>query len=287
MDFKHDLTEISKKELNNVGIKVPKEWNDYTTCIKYVDIHHRFFNSSEPYMVAYSRELKRRLPLLASDEQKAIQDIEERLRSCKPITPYMSHLLKTTSLKKSDFLLKNWNIYHLHLEKDSEKYTNRNLLFFQPQGHIVHFIDVRPHPTGDKWFDRGLFDIIYDNWPFLLIFRPDIKPTEPVPDDKVHKLLQHYVTVVPFRGGCLFPTNLGVVSSGDSSLAARKVNRIFNEFTSWELYLKEHERDIKREMRKQKLSVPSSLDYKLEIESGYFIAYEVHTQVKIQMFKVP
>ena len=134
MNFKHDLAEISKKELNEAGIKVPQEWNDYTTCIKYVDIQHRFFDSSVPYMVAYSRELRRKLPTLTDDEQRAIQDIAERLRTCKPLTPYMSHLLRTISVKKSDFLLKNWNIYHLHLEKDSERHTNRNLLFFSRKG---------------------------------------------------------------------------------------------------------------------------------------------------------
>ena len=29
-----------------------------------------------------------------------------------------------------------------------------------------------------------VFDIIYDNWPFLLNYRPDMKPTVTVPDER-------------------------------------------------------------------------------------------------------
>ena len=46
MNFKHDLAEISRKELNQAGIVVPRDWDDHTVCVKYLDIHHRFFDSS-------------------------------------------------------------------------------------------------------------------------------------------------------------------------------------------------------------------------------------------------
>ena len=61
MNFKHDLAEISRKELNKAGIVVPSEWDDYTVCMKHLDIHHRFFDSSVSYMVAYSKELKKKI----------------------------------------------------------------------------------------------------------------------------------------------------------------------------------------------------------------------------------
>ena len=75
MNFKHDLAEISRKELNKAGIVVPSEWDDYTVCMKHLDIHHRFFDSSVSYMVAYSKELKKKLPNLTLKEQYAIKDI--------------------------------------------------------------------------------------------------------------------------------------------------------------------------------------------------------------------
>lgn len=287
MDFKHDLAEISKLELHKEGIRVPKEWDDYQICMKYLEIHHRWFDSSVPYVSVFSRELWKKLPLLTSEERVAIRDIANRLMTCQPITPYMSRDIRAISVKKSDFLVKNWNIYHLHLEKAPERYTNPNLLFFQPEGQVVHFIDVRPHPKGASWFDRGLFDIIYDNWPHLLIYRPDIKVTLPVPDEGVHELLKESVALIPFREGSLFPTNLGVVASGDSSLAVRTTDNIFNRLTECQLDLNKRKSEIKKLIRKEGIRPPVDLDYKLIVENGFFVAYERQTHVKIRLFPAP
>ena len=287
MDFKHDLAEISRQELHKEGIIVPKEWDDYRICMKYLELHHRWFDSSVAYISVFSRELWEKLSLLTSEEQAAIRDIVNRLKTCQPLTPYMSRDIHAISVKKSDFLLKNWNIYHLHLEKTTKRYTNSNLLFFQPQGQVVHFIDVRPHPKGAEWFDRGLFDIIYDNWPHLLIYQPGIRPTLPVPDESVHEFLKAAITLIPFREGSLFPTNMGVVASGDSGLAARTAGKIFNRLTECQLDLTERKAEIRKLIRKKGIKPPAELDYELIIENGFFVAYERQTYVKIRMFPVP
>ena len=287
MNFKHDLAEISKKELHKEGIKVPKEWDDYRICMKYLEIHHRWFDSSVPYMVVFSRELWRKLPRMTFAEQAAIRDIVNRLKSCQPITAYMSKDIRAISVKKSDFLLKNWNIYHLHLERTPERYRNPNLLFFQPLGRVVHMIDVRPHPKGTAWFDRGLFDIIYDNWPHPLIYMPGVKPTLPVPDEGVHELLKRMGSFIPFRNGSLVPTNLGVSASGDSTMAVMTANRIFNSLTQWQLELAERGAEIRELIRGAGLEPPAELDYTLIVEDGFFVAYEVQTHAKFRMFPVP
>ena len=287
MNFKHDLAEIAKKELHKEGIKVPKEWDDYRICMKYLEIHHRWFDSSVPYMVVFSRELWRKLPRMTFAEQAAIQDIVNRLKSCQPITAYMSKDIRAISVKKSDFLLKNWNIYHVHLERTLERYRNPNLLFFQPMGQVVHMIDVRPHPKGEAWFDRGLFDIIYDNWPHLLIYMPGVKPNLPVPDDGVHELLKKATSLIPFRKGALLPTNLGVAASGDSALAVRNADRIFNSLMQWQMELTDREAEIRELIRGVGLEPPAELDYTLIAEDGFFVAYEVQTHVKIKRFSAP
>lgn len=287
MNFQYDLAEISKKELHKDGIRVPKEWNDYQVCMKYLELHHRLFNSSVPYLSVFSRELWKKFPLLTWEEQAAIRDIVNRLKTCQPLTPYMSRDIHAISVKKSDFLLKNWNIYHLHLENTPGRYMNSNLLFFQPKGHVVHFIDVRPHPKGAAWFDRGLFDIIYDNWPHLLIYQPDVRATLPVPDEGVHELLKSAITLIPFREGSLFPTNMGVAASGVSNLAVRTVGKIFNRLAEWQLKLSAQKTEIRRLIRREGMKPPVELDYELTIEEGFFVAYEIQTHVKIRMFPVP
>ena len=67
MNFKHDLAEISRKELNKAGIVVPSEWDDYTICMKHLDIHHRFFDSSvscNGVQREHNKKLNNGLPIL-------------------------------------------------------------------------------------------------------------------------------------------------------------------------------------------------------------------------------
>ena len=110
MDFKHDLAQYAKQELIEAGITVPSEWDDYHICLNYYEISQRWFDSSVPYKVLYSKELLEKIPFLSKEEQDAIKEIEECLLKCKTITPYMSKLIRKTDMKTSDFLLKNWGI---------------------------------------------------------------------------------------------------------------------------------------------------------------------------------
>lgn len=169
----------------------------------YLDIHHRFFDSSVSYTVAYSKELEKKLSTLTSKEQEAIKDIAERLKTRKSIVPYMSKQIRAISVKNSDFLLKNWNIYHLHLEKDSEGRSNGNLLFFNRKGALPTLLMCVPIPREVHGLIESylILYMTYDNWPFLLNFRPDMKPTVSIPDEKVHDALKKMVLALPFKEG--------------------------------------------------------------------------------------
>lgn len=289
MNFTYDLAQYAKQELIDAGITVPDEWDDYSVCLNYYEISQRWFNSSIPYKVLYSEELLRKIPSLSTEEQKAVKEIEDCLLNCKPITSYMSKLIKKTDMKNSDFLLKNWGIYHVHLEKLSLPklgFTKPNLLFFQPKGNVVHFIDVKPHPKGATWFDRGLLEIIYANWPWLLLFFYGAKPLEIIPDDKIHQFTKNAVTILDFHGGALMPSNLGVASSGNSALAVRETDRIFNNLRLHEQNLTENEVEIKKLLYKSTgLKIEEKLEYELIIEDDYFVAYEKHTNAKIRLFQ--
>lgn len=289
MNFHHDLAMITKEELNRAGVVVQRTWDDYHIYMNYLQISHRLFNSSIPYITVYSKEFINQWNDLTCEEREVFHDIEERMRTCRPITQYMGRNIRATGKKKSDFLLKNWNIYHLHLEKreDGQPFTNKRLLFFQPYGRIVHIIAVKNHPKAENWFDRELLEIIFDNWPWLLNYREGIRPTENAPDSEVHELLKSMVTLVPFRNGSLFPTSYGVASSGDSSAAVQTADRVFNSLTIWQNDLIKGEREIKKKIQKKKLLVPEHLDYFLKIENNYFIAYEKATHAKIRMFPIP
>lgn len=289
MDFQHDLAEISKELMHNAGVVVSPDWDDCYTCIKYLELHHRWFDSSIPYGVVYSKKLIEKLPTLSLDEQNAIHDIVHRLKNSITLIPYMSKGLKNPQIHKSDFLLKNWDIYHLHLEKATpgKPFTKPNLLFFQQKGQMVHLIDVRKHPNGPDWFIRDLLETVYDNWPWLLHYFPGYTPTEAIEDHKVHNALKCMVVPIPFRNGMLMPTTLGVASSGDSSMAVRQAYSILNQLQYWEIDLKKNEEDIRKGIwDSMSVSITEPLDYTLIIEDGFFVAYETHSNAKIKLFKL-
>ena len=289
MDFQHDLAEISKELMHNAGVAVLPDWDDCYVCIKYLELQHRWFDSSIPYGVVYSKELLEKLSTLSLDEQNAIHDIVHRLKNSITIIPYMSKGLKNPKIHKSDFLLKNWDIYHLHLEKATpgKPFTKPNLLFFQRKGQMVHLIDVRKHPNGSDWFIRDLLETVYDNWPWLLHYFPGYTPTEAIEDHKVHNALKCMVVPIPFRNGMLMPTTLGVASSGDSSMAVRQAYSILNQLQYWEIDLKKNEENIRKGIwDSMSVSITEPLDYTLIIEDGFFVAYETHSNAKIKLFKL-
>ena len=288
MDFQHDLAEISRELMRGAGITVLPEWDDCYACIKYLELHHRWFDSSISYGVVYSNELLKKIHGLSQSDQEAIRDIVYRLKNCITINPYMSKGINNTEIRKSDFLLKNWDIYHLHLEKAvlGKPFTNSNLLFFQRKEQVVHLIDVRKHPTGSEWFIRELLEIVYDNWPWLLHYFPECIPTESIEDCDVHDVLKSMVVPIPFRNGMLMPTTLGVVSSGDSGMAVKHAYSTLNRLQRWEIDLKKNEEDIRRGIfESMATQVTEPLDYTLIVEDGFFVAYETHSNAKIKLFE--
>lgn len=289
MNFEHDLAEISRELMRDAGINVSPEWDDCYACIKYLELHHRWFDSSIPYKVVYSKELQKKLPTLSIDDQQAIADIVYCLENCVTITPYMSKALKHTAIRRSDFFLKNWDIYHLHLEKaiPGKPFTKSNLLFFQRKGQVVHLIDVRNHPKGSGWFVRDLLEIVYDNWPWLLRYIPKCIPVENIGEQNIHNALKNAIIFVPFRQGMLMPTTLGVASSGDSIMAVKQAYSILNRLRDWENELKANEDEIQKSIWNElSVQVTEPLDYELITENGYFVAYEIHSNAKIKLFEI-
>lgn len=289
MNFKHDLAKIAQHELQQAGIVLPQGLNDYQICIRYLDLKLRSLDTNERYHIVYSKEYCRTIHTLTMDEQRSIHDIEYKLMNGLDITCYMSKGIKKVAIRDSDFLLKNWGIYHLHLEKanPNKAYSNPNLLFFIRWRSVIHFIDVRIHPKGQEWFVRDMITTIYRNWPWLLNYFDGYKPIYTIPDNQVHNALKHMMSGIPFENGMLMPT-YGVMSSGDGGLAAKYVMKLFNSLSQSELNLVNEEESIKKGIASTTgINVSDSLDYELITEDGYFVAYENQSFAKIRLFKIP
>lgn len=284
MDLVHDFAVMQKEDLNRLGIRISSEWDDYRILLNSYEIKQRRFEPKGSYQVEYSQELRSKISTLTAAEQEALRDIEKRLRCGKTLEPFMSKWINKTSMAKSDFLLKNWNIYHLHLEKRNEtgKYQNPNLLFFQVKNGVAYFIDIKQHPKGDGWFDKKLFDIIFDNWPWLLNYQEGFVPTIELTDSEVYNITKSGVTFVPFRNGSLIPTNLGVASSGNGIMAVRWADEINNTLRRVEIWLREEEELIQKMIEKENgESLQAALDYQLIQYNNQFSVIETHTKKPI------
>lgn len=99
MDFHHDLAEIARKNLKELGIATPTNWDDYTTYLKWFQVKQRRFNSNIHYQVQYSKELQEKLDSFSEMERKSVFDIENCLQNAKPITDYMSKQINSISIK--------------------------------------------------------------------------------------------------------------------------------------------------------------------------------------------
>lgn len=288
MNFEHDLAQLAKCELNRNGVTLPKGLTDVQICVKAFEIHQRWFDSSVSYGVVYSREFRQKMERLTPKELDAICDIENSLRNCKSLTPYMSKNIKAVSVKKSDFMQKCWNIYHLHLEKaePDKAFNNGKLLFFIPKGRVVHFIDIKPHPKGSSWFDRDLLNTIYENWPYLLIYKEGYTPTINLSDSEMFEAQKCMFVPVQFKSGILFPTNMGVMASGDSARASMDARKLLYQLSEAEDYLIKNEAHFKQQITQTMgLEVSEPLDYDLIVENGCFVALEKNTQAKVQLFE--
>lgn len=288
MNLEHDLSAMLAESFHRAGIKIPKEWSDSDIRIKYYEFHQRIHPVDAPCYILYSEELLRKRAILPELEKIALTDIESRLKSGQPVTRYLSRDWRTISTRKSDFLLKNWNIYHLHLERTDLGGSLRDpcLLFFTVKGRVVHMIDIKKHPKGSDWFDRELLETIYHNWPWLLKMLSGIKPSIDVPDHAVHALTKQIVTILPFHGGALIPTSMGVSSAGTSFMATQCSIYLHNNLARSEQYLsaQEEKEKIQEEILRLTGIWVEHPDYRLIFENGFFAAHEIHTSVKIRLF---
>lgn len=280
MNFTHDLAMIAKENLKNLGIKLPDEWCDHYVCVKYIEISQRMLYPQMPYEIVYSKELSEKISELKQEEFNSLQDIEKKLKTAQPLTCYMSKHIKATATKKSDFMLKNWNIYHLHLHQKS-----KNLLFMVIERDTAYFVDIKPHPRGAEWYDRNLLEIIDRNWPQLLMYYPGAVSITAIPNEQMHDILKNKLVGVEINDKVVFPTNFGVAFSGDSNYAVAKVNGIFNQLREWEKYLKENEEQIREDVfNATGYNGSEPLDYELIVEKDFFVAYEKHSNAKLKMF---
>lgn len=106
-----------------------------------------------------------------------IDDMKEKLENGDDVNGHLSKLV-FKDMNKTDKMLDDWNIYHLHLRLgspnvfDKARTQSGDLLMAVILHDDAFFIDVTSH-SNDDWFDVRYLKIIKDNWEQELLIRHD------------------------------------------------------------------------------------------------------------------
>ena len=255
MDMKNDFRKIIIAELKRFRISFDESKDTAKLCIEYFQVFDKLFILQGKSKVEFSKELIDKLAGFDKDTVAAIDDIKSKLEAGQDISPYLSNDIRKA--QKADMLLRNWNIYHAHvkmplLNRKKKATRSENLLFFTHDRDTVYFIDVLPHPKGDEWFSTELLNIIYDNWKQLLRIAPGVTDFSPKMTDKEFtRGMASFCLLAKVRDCVVFPTNLGVASSGDSVMAVKKADNYLNSLTLLQDFLVESENDILMRIEKE------------------------------------
>ncbi|BBN52695.1 hypothetical protein TRE132_08200 [Pseudomonas chlororaphis subsp. aurantiaca] len=156
MDFKADWHETLKEIMK-------KEWGlDTKTITENVPIH--YFNAAQRRIPATPRKI------LVSDTFQCPaehlygwEQIQQKVIEGKDLNPYLSKLIG--KVKKTDLLLSDWGVHHLHLGTELEgQYIGRTgpLLFARVTEDSFYAIDVYTH---DDFADAEIVEVVHRNWP--------------------------------------------------------------------------------------------------------------------------
>ena len=295
MDFKKDIDEHLYNALVKNGIKINK--NDEKLAIHYFDIRERLLDFDIKFKILKSKEINQILSsnILNADEMMSFNDIVYRLENNKPVDMYLSNYVYDIDIKRSDYLLKNWGIYHLHLEKKNSTTNNFDrksdlLLFLKVSSNWKNLllISIDRHPKAATWYQEKWLEIIDNNWNGeLLCYAGGLKVINELPENEIFMATQRQIQAVTINGKVIFPF-LGCATSGDSVINVRRECDLYNFLRNLQDdMIKDYYKyfvDTSRYCRKRGIPFDKNLDFHIVIEYyksySWFVLYEKQNKIK-------
>ena len=169
--FENDIVEEIHKIYDECEIEYDSSVNDYgTVMLQYITMLNRLIGPKKR-RVHISRELMNRISGTDPESKRLkglIDDMKEKLENGDDVNGHLSKLV-FKDMNKTDKMLDDWNIYHLHLcfgspdVFDKARTQSGDLLMAVILFNEAYFIDVTNH-SKDDWFDVRYLKIIKDNW---------------------------------------------------------------------------------------------------------------------------
>ncbi|WP_323161879.1 hypothetical protein [Pseudomonas fluorescens] len=155
MDFKADWHDTLKKIMNN-------EWGMDTTGLTDVPVH--YFNAAQRRISVRPRTILISDTFQCPAEHLAGWElIQQKVKGGQDLTPHLSKYITRT--KKTDLMLNDWGIHHLHLGTRIENgFVERAgpLLFARITDEHFYAIDVYDHAS---WTNGKIVETVHRNWP--------------------------------------------------------------------------------------------------------------------------
>ena len=253
MDFLSDLKVAIASEFMNQGISFPEDADLEHLASRYLEMRIRRIEPV-PREVHFSEEIHDSLGKLSRETDEKVH--QEALEAWRTVF-YLRHLFvrgstvmpfltdRVTDTEKTDGLLWDYGMHHLHLSREPGKFgfVKRSdwLLFAIVADQDVFFVDVRKHKDperqGFEWVRQDLLDIVHNNWPELTESRllHAVTGDKVTNAEKLELRLKNANLVHEVGGRAVAPLGFGTASDGHSVRCRFLALKLLHE-------LKQHQR---------------------------------------------
>ena len=257
-----DMASLMRKELEEVGFDT-SAISDENVPIKYFTVVLRLIEK-KPRAIYKSKDFS-----CPSNLVRGLSILESKIKSGESLFPHQSKSI--ARLSSEDKMLYAWSIYHFHLGEsiDSSGFITRTgpILFAFITDDAVYMIDIKSHGS---WSDKGLIQILYNNWPSLLDSWK-VNGTSEVNFDSeaITQLRRSNInTIITLDdGSCFMGPGLGFTTAGTPAEATLKVNNIKHHI---DRFLRDLQKDpvafLKTSYSDEDINHISSFDFDLHIE---------------------
>ena len=281
MDFLSDLTLAIVSEFRHQGISSPECADPGHLACRYREMRIRRIEPV-PRKVHFSEEFHDSLGNLARytdpkgqgkalEAWKTVFYLRHLFESGNTVMPYLSKEVNNTEPTKSDGLLWDYAMHHLHLSRNDDKdgFVKRSdwLLFVVVSDQDVFFVDVRPHkdPEEFQWVRQDLLDIVHNNWPELTESRVLHGFTaRKVTNAEKLELRRKNVNVAHEVGGrVIAPLGFGTSGDGHSKLCRFLADKLLHDLEQHQGILDSSSAELRVTFVEDGMPEDAEMDFKL------------------------
>jgi len=261
-DFRADLAEYWRKELQRIGNKVPADADINTIGKMYFNVAHKAIEP-RPRCVHQSKELGDRV--LRSELQEGLNRIMTAAEDGRDLIPFLSD--KVLKGDWDDLLANDWGIQHFHLGKPGKGHfvsRTTELLFAWADRDDLYLLNVLDHKAFNT---TALMTILYRNWPRVLepFELKGVKlPTKPFTDNEIGALRNTGIQpMLQIDGKAFISPGGGIAGTGVGTRVMHQLGAALHRVNAMEREALKQAEDVAAQIEKEIGKPPSKVYVRL------------------------